>query len=49
MLNAYNQMHGIFQATTKTNMQPHICGKESGSRFGTAIASADLDDDDIPG
>ncbi|CAK1545146.1 unnamed protein product [Leptosia nina] len=25
-----------------------ICGKEDGSRFGTAIASADLDDDQIP-
>ncbi|CAH4037187.1 unnamed protein product [Pieris brassicae] len=36
------------KARSRTKENLYICGKEDGSRFGSAIASADLDDDDIP-
>ncbi|XP_022120506.2 integrin alpha-8 isoform X2 [Pieris rapae] len=36
------------KARSRTKANLYICGKEDGSRFGAAIASADLDDDDIP-
>ncbi|CAF4939086.1 unnamed protein product [Pieris macdunnoughi] len=36
------------KARSRTKANLYICGKEDGSRFGAAIASADLDDDDLP-